>query len=427
MNKRILTSSLTGLILGLMFSFSAAAETSVQSNHTAANATATTKTTETTKNEQPKIDNLSASQAEMLQDNISALRMQVMNNEQQNLNWWMTFITIIFAVAGIVIAAIGVAIPLLLYKKEKRQLEQSLEQAKEYVEKIKKHHDSAEKYTQGIAEMKQWNPKEQNQEAQTSSIAKAKQLSTNEDIPLIEQLRAQAILLSDKANQSQSHQDHLQAFYAWQAVLQQDNQDGQANFNAGLQACFLYDKSNRNQQVYWLKESLERYKKVLQINSASDESAENIGTLFYKEALTLLQEKKIDKAKKLWEQAEKYYRYTLTVNPISYSTVKNWLIFLLNKHGLLKTDELQRARYLIDKFLNDYPQFENELAYINACLHALEGNTSEAIAQLRSAQQENDLPEIAVIKESEFFNNIRHTPEFQAWFKEAFPESSAES
>ncbi|KPN74017.1 MULTISPECIES: TPR end-of-group domain-containing protein [Neisseria] len=451
MNKRILISSLTCLIFGLMFSFSAAANTSVQSNHTAANNPAIETPAESIKTSDIIGKNDLKELELKLQEKILATDQKVVENQQETINWWLSFIAIFAAI-------VGIAIPYMVSRREKeKMLAEStaiLNQAKEHSEKaqtlaaqakesasnaqahldeIQSFHSQAKESTNEIAklseQMKKYSSQAQDKESkqQKESIEAAKDLAEHNDIPLIEQLRAQAILLSDKADQSKIYQDYLQAFYAWQAVLQQDNQDGHANFNAGLQACFLYDKSNRDQQAYWFKESDEHYKKVLQVNPASDESAENMGTLFHKEASTLLQEKKIDEAKKQWEQAEKYYQYALAVNHKSYLTVKNWLILLLYKHLHLKTDELQQARYLIDKFLNDYPQFENELAYINACLYALEGNTSEAIAQLRLARQENDLPEIANIKEGEVFNNIRNTPEFQAWFKEAFPESSAES
>ncbi|OSI08567.1 Uncharacterised protein [Neisseria animaloris] len=530
MNNRFFRSFLSALILSLPFAFSAAADTLAEPKQTTASNSPITKTSETATDEQPKINNLTASQAEMLQDNISALRMQVMDNQQQNLNWWMTFITIVFAVAGIVIAAIGVAIPLLLYKKEKRQLEQDLEQAKEYVEKIKEHHDSAEKYTQDIAEMKQWNPKEQNQEAQTSSIEKAKQLSKNEEIPLIEQLRAQAILLSDQAKRSQNYQDNENALYAWQAVLLQDSRDEQANFNAGFHACYLYEKGNRKQQNYWLpkveqyhQETLrsnprkyiaaynwgralcmearnlyiqnqtsaafdkwqsagEKYGLALQIKNDFYPAANNWGSALAEEAqalaiqgytVTALEKWRdagvkfqqalaiepdihevadnwgkalADEAQVLatqgdtatalekWSDAGEKYRQALTIKPDMHEAAYNWLSALLHELHILKDNQpaeaqikLQQARNLIDGFLNKYPQHQENFAYNHACLFALEGNTAEAIKQLRLAQRSNHFLNKEHIEQDGGLDNIRHTPEFQAWFKEAFPEFSAES
>ncbi|VEJ20345.1 YtxH domain-containing protein [Neisseria animaloris] len=573
MNNRFFQSFLSALILSLPLALSAATDTLAEPKQTTASNSPITKTAETATDEQPKINNLTASQAEMLQDNISALRMQVMDNEQQNLNWWMTFITIVFSVAGIVIAAIGVAIPLLLYKKEKRQLEQDLEQAKEYVEKIKEHYDSAEKYTQDIAEMKQWNPKEQNPEAQTNSFEKAKQLSRNEEIPLIEQLRAQAIVRSNEANKNKNYQDHLQAFYAWQAVLQQNSQDEQANFNSGLQACYLHEKGDREQQIHWFPEIEKYYQKTLIINPYEHDAINNWGNALNNEAQALAAQGNIEAAFKTWHRAEekyqlslalkpddygvaynwgntlnheaqvlatqgdtetafktwrraeekyrlslaikpdnngaaynwgnaldneaqalaaqgdteaafktwlkageKYqlslvikpddyeaayswgialnnearmlakqgetaaalekwrdagekYRQALAIKPDMYQAADNWLGTLLREHHTLKEKDnqptevqtkLQQARDLVNDFLSKNPQHQEKLAYNHACIYALEGNVAEAVKQLRLAQQVNNFPDKDHIETDPDFDNIRHTPEFQAWFKEAF-------
>lgn len=593
MNKRILISSLNGLILGLMFSFSAAANTSVQSNHTAASATATTKTTETTKDEQLKIDNLSASQAEMLQDNISALRMQVMDNQQQNINWWLA-----------AIALLGLILPYMFYQKERENMlskfEGALKEIKEYSEKTQTLTNQAEENAskaqalleqiqntrnqaeKELTELKQkthdYNPEKQSKEEQQSSIKAAEKLSEHRDLPLIEQLRAQAILLSDKADQSKSYQDHLQAFYAWQAVLQQNSQDEQANFNSGLQACYLHEKGDREQQIHWFPEIEKYYQKTLIINPYEHDAINNWGNALNNEAQALAAQGNIEAAFKTWHRAEekyqlslalkpddygvaynwgntlnheaqvlatqgdtetafktwrraeekyrlslaikpdnngaaynwgnaldneaqalaaqgdteaafktwlkageKYqlslvikpddyeaayswgialnnearmlakqgetaaalekwrdagekYRQALAIKPDKHEAAHNWLTCLSHEYYALKDyqpDEaqtkLQQARDLVNDFLSKNPQHKENLAYNHACLYALEGNKTKAIEQLRLAKQEVCLLGKKHFETNLNFNNIRHTPEFQAWFKEAFPESSAES
>ncbi|MDO5074152.1 MAG: hypothetical protein Q4D63_07110 [Neisseria animaloris] len=103
--------------------------------------------------------------------------------------------------------------------------------------------------------MKKYSSQAQDKESkqQKESIEAAKDFAKHSDTTLIEQLRAQAILLSNKADQSKIYQDHLQAFYAWQAVLQQNNRDEQANFMAGIEAFQLHEKSSWEENIYWPK------------------------------------------------------------------------------------------------------------------------------------------------------------------------------
>ncbi|WP_107878504.1 TPR end-of-group domain-containing protein [Neisseria animaloris] len=541
MNNRFFRSFLSALILSLPFAFSAAADTLAEPKQMAISTASITKTAGTATDEQPKIDNLTASQAEMLQDNISALRMQVMDNQQQNINWWLA-----------AIALLGLILPYMFYQKERENMlskfEGALKEIKEYSEKTQTLTNQAEENAskaqalleqiqntrnqaeKELTELKQkthdYNPEKQSKEEQQSSIKAAEKLSEHRDLPLIEQLRAQAILLSDKADQSKSYQDHLQAFYAWQAVLQQNSQDEQANFNSGLQACYLHEKGDREQQIHWFPEIEKYYQKTLIINPYEHDAINNWGNALNNEAQALAAQGNIEAAFKTWHRAEekyqlslalkpddygvaynwgntlnheaqvlatqgdteaafktwlkageKYqlslvikpddyeaayswgialnnearmlakqgetaaalekwrdagekYRQALAIKPDMYQAADNWLGTLLREHHTLKEKDnqpaevqtkLQQARDLVNDFLSKNPQHQEKLAYNHACIYALEGNVAEAVKQLRLAQQVNNFPDKDHIETDPDFDNIRHTPEFQAWFKEAFP------
>ncbi|WP_107928542.1 TPR end-of-group domain-containing protein [Neisseria animaloris] len=595
MNNRFFRSFLSALILSLPFAFSAAADTLAEPKQMAISTASITKTAGTATDEQPKIDNLTASQAEMLQDNISALRIQVMDNQQQNINWWLA-----------AIALLGLILPYMFYQKERENMlskfEGALKEIKEYSEKTQTLTNQAEENAskaqalleqiqntrnqaeKELTELKQkthdYNPEKQSKEEQQSSIKAAEKLSEHRDLPLIEQLRAQAILLSDKADQSKSYQDHLQAFYAWQAVLQQNSQDEQANFNSGLQACYLHEKGDREQRIHWFPEIEKYYQKTLIINPYEHDAINNWGNALNNEAQALAAQGNIEAAFKTWHRAEekyqlslalkpddygvaynwgntlnheaqvlatqgdtetafktwrraeekyrlslaikpdnngaaynwgnaldneaqalaaqgdteaafktwlkageKYqlslvikpddyeaayswgialnnearmlakqgetaaalekwrdagekYRQALAIKPDMYQAADNWLGTLLREHHTLKEKDnqpaevqtkLQQARDLVNDFLSKNPQHQEKLAYNHACIYALEGNVAEAVKQLRLAQQVNNFPDKDHIETDPDFDNIRHTPEFQAWFEEAFPKSSSKS
>ncbi|MDO5074153.1 MAG: hypothetical protein Q4D63_07115 [Neisseria animaloris] len=189
MNNRFFRSFLSALILSLPFAFSAAADTLAEPKQTTASNSPITKTAETATDEQPKINNLTASQAEMLQDNISALRMQVMDNQQQNIKWWLA-----------AIALMGAIVPYLFYKQsEERMLNQFralLDQAKEHSKQTQISANQAQEYS------------EKTQTLATQAETHSEKAQT---------LAAQA---KESASNAQAHLDEIQSFHSQEKKVQ---------------------------------------------------------------------------------------------------------------------------------------------------------------------------------------------------------------
>ncbi|ULJ65177.1 TPR end-of-group domain-containing protein [Wielerella bovis] len=462
-----------------------------------------------------------------------ALHEKTITGQQKSVDWWIAAMGLILALAGYVQFKF-------MQSKQKEweeecdklrdEMKQELANAKNLTTSIQNHHDESQEL---IARMKKMSPSSPDKTLSDEQIAQnragieaAEKLVDNREIPLIEQLRAQAILLSDNAEKSQQYHDYEKAFHAWYAVWLQDENDADVCFKLGWIAQSLYEHATRTQQLYWqpeiekwygkvlqikpdvcdatynwglalsyeaqalqqenrlpeayekwqqagqryqqalqikpdkheaannwgaslndeaqalqqenrLPEAYEkwqqagqRYQQALQIKPDFHEAANNWGASLNDEAQALQQENRLPEAYEKWQQAGQRYQQALQIKPDFHEAANNWMSGLLKMYQAIKvenpdmaTQSLQQAKQIAHDFLAKYPQYAPYFAYNRACLSALENNLPQAIEQLKLSQQADDFPNKAHILQDKDLENIRETPEFQAWLKEAFPDT----
>lgn len=311
---------------------------------------------------------------------------KVVAGQQKSIDWWIGIVSLIFAISSI-------ALPLLVTGFHRKKMEQEfndvLENLKKTGEKAKQDlrqmATDFEKLQKQLAILKEGAANLQksqsldNHQENAAVIQAAEEVQNNSMASEYDKLFADAMKLS---KQAKSYDDFERVYHAWLAVWEQNKVDEQVCFYLGLTAKKLYEKGTREQQSYWLPEIEKRYGKALQIK------------------------------------------------PDFYPAANNWVGFLLKMYQVIKAENsdkaielLQQAKQIAHDFVGQYPQYAPKLAYNRACVFALENNLPQAIEQLKLSQQADNSPSKEYILQDKDFENIRETPEFQAWLKEAFPNA----
>lgn len=348
--------------------------------------------------------------------------------------------------------------------------------AEKYLSEIKNQHQTAADYTAQIQQMRDYQSNSDNTATQQAAVQAANDLQDNEQIPLAERLRAHAIVFSEKAK---SYTEHEQAFYAWQAVIQHSPNDVDALFNAAHQAYEAYKQSNRLQQSVWFPHIEQGYKQVLELNPKHLAARNNLGNALSREARALAQNKRFDeawdkwdgaykqyyeasriqsddyeiaynwglalsheaqalaynnrfdKALDKWDEAYKQYNEALRIKPDFYQAAYNRINSLIHTYHARKQNQqdqaaqakLVEAQNLAEGFIQNYPQHAAELAYNLACVYALSGSSADKVVeQLKLSASGGKLPSKNHIEQEKDLDSIRHSPAFQNWFKQTFPE-----
>lgn len=311
---------------------------------------------------------------------------KVVAGQQKSIDWWIGIVSLIFAISSI-------ALPLLITGFHSKKMEQEFndvlenlkktgEEAKQDLRQMATDFEKLQKQLailQAGAANLQKSQSSNNHQENAAVIQAAEEVQNNSMASEYDKLFADAMKLS---KQAKSYDDFERVYHAWLAVWKQNEDDETVCFNLGLTAQNLYEKGTREQQSYWLPEIEKRYGKALQIK------------------------------------------------PDFYEAADNWVACLLQMYQVIKaenpdmaTNLLQQTKQIAHDFLEKYPQYAPELAYNRACLFALENYPPQAIEQLKLAQQADNLPDKAYILQDKDLDNIRETPEFQAWLKEAFPNA----
>ncbi|WP_373740310.1 hypothetical protein [Neisseria sp.] len=423
--------------------------------------------------------------------------------QQKSMDWWFGFLS--FAMA--VIALLSGLIPYLIYRRAQKDLEQGREkitaqlaqtkqlceqaekynqQAQEHLSAIENTRQQAEKHKDEIAAMKQVSfgtpkiqPNDENNTDNAAGIKAAEELKENTEIPLIERLRARAILLQDSAHDTTTYE---QALTAWKAVLLEDENDVQANFGAGYcsyelslnaadqrkehlltEARKYYEKTlavapdhyqaannlgltlNSEAQILSAADRLneaqekwrmaaERFRQVLDIKSDYYQAACNWGVALAREAQALSAAGRLNEAEEKWWMAAERFRQALDIKPDADEAARNWSAALIHEAQALsaagRLNEAQEKRQqsidLINSFIKNYPEYTAVLSYNLAFTYALGNQPEQAVQALETARLGGSLPDKARIEADKDFDAIRNTEVFQTWFKQAFPESGSQ-
>ena len=369
---------------------------------------------------------------------------------EKTLNAWQNSVSIWLAIMSI----LGFVIPWLMSLNIKRQIRQEwedthaqlkaeadktriefnsiLEKVKQTQGDIQQLHQTASKNANEIdnrlQKIKNFNQDKSDSQEQKDAVQAAESLKDNREIPLAEQLRAHAIVLSDKAK---SYTEHEQAFYAWQVVIQHKPNDTNALFNAAHQAYEAYKQGNRLQQSVWFPHIEQGYQQVLVLNPKHFAAMNNLGCALDDEAQALAQNNCLNEAWDKWDEAYKQYKEALRVKPDFYQAASNRINSLIHTYHARKQNQqdqaaqakLKEAKKLAEDFIQNHPQHAAELAYNRACVYALSGSSADKVVeQLKLSVSADNFPSKSHIEQDKDLDTIRHSPAFQNWFKQTFPE-----
>lgn len=271
--------------------------------------------------------------------------------QQKSVDWWIAFIS--FAMA--VVALLGGVIPYFFYRRESESLKEKqnelaelqqkadkqLEQAKELCEQAEKHskeaehhlseiiniRQTAEQHTDDIEKMKNvtlGNLSTESGADNKAGIQAANELKENREIPLIEQLRAKALVLSHTAEIQANTAAYEKALTAWKSVLLEDEEDAQANFSTAFCNHMLAHLSEGTKKAQYLAEAGKQYARTLATDSQHYAAASNWGTVLDEEAKALAHSGRLNDALEKWQQAEERFQLALNIKNDDYNSINNW-------------------------------------------------------------------------------------------------------
>lgn len=288
--------------------------------------------------------------------------------------------------------------------------------------------ENANEIENHLQKIKNFNQEKSDSQEQKDAVQAAESLKGNREIPLAEQLCAHAIVLSAHAK---SYAEHEQAFYAWQVVLQLRPNNAQAIFNAAYEARQAYKQGNRLQQSVWFAHIEQGYQQGLELSPNNYWAINNWGITLNDEAQALAQNNRFNEAWGKWNKAYKLFGNALHIKKDFHQAVYNWMFSLINEFHAHKQNQqdqaaqakLKEAKKLAEGFIQNHPQHAAELAYNLACVYALSGSSADKVVeQLKLAATSSKPPSKTDIEQEKDFDGIRHSPAFQNWFKQTFPE-----
>lgn len=168
-----------------------------------------------------------------------------------------------------------------------------------------------------------------------------------------------------------------------------------------------------------------QYERALNIKPDKHEATTNWGIALGTEANALAPSDLIA-ARALWQLAGHKCELALSMQPDMHDAVHTQGVALSNEAKALKSTDLNAANALLEKaktlLTRHSAQSEGAaaaVAYLLACVYALQGNCLDALAQLNICIDAKTLPNHW--REDGDFDLIRERPEFQAWVAKHFP------
>lgn len=367
--------------------------------------------------QQATTDELKAQNKE-LQERLKAQETALLETQRKSIDWW-------FSLLGAMVGALAVmfgALPLLLTRQQKADIEKELTSAKDLVASIRGHEQQARDTSEKLNSYVSGQPQSAAQQDDINrEIASIQRSSTATDT---DKLRARAIQASDvdKPTPAQA----LAAFDLWKALTLLVPHDASAQFNAGYWAQQLYEQSAKPGRTHWFEVLVSFYGQALQIKPDMYAAANNWGGALNKEAQELAKQD-LGAARALWQQAGEKCAQALKIKTDNHDAASNWGAVLCSEaHALLarqmddEADQvLARTASLQEQHIAEWPDSRGALAYNLACVYSLQGKVADAVAQLEASRQADELPDHWPTDRD--LNPIRTSAEYQAWVSQHFP------
>lgn len=368
-------------------------------------------------NQQTTTDELKVQNKE-LQERLKAQETALLETQRKSIDWW-------FSLLGAMVGALAVmfgALPLLLTRQQKADIEKELTSAKDLVASIRGHEQKARDATEKLDSYVSGQPQSAAQSVEINREIAAVQSSPTASET--DRLRARAIQASqvDKPTVAQA----LIAFDLWKALSLLVPQDASAHFNAGYWAQQLYKMDAKPGKTHWLDMLAFLYEQALQIKPDKHEAAYNWGSALAEEAQALAKQD-LDAARTLWMQAGGKFEQTLKIKPDMHMAVNSRCYALLKEREALlhqqmsneADDVLKRAETVLEKYCDRGYEARGEISYNLACVYSLREQYADAVAHLELARLVGQLP--VHWQTDPDLNPVRTSAEFKDWIEKYFP------
>ena len=298
-----------------------------------------------------KVASDNASDVQDIKDRIKELESKerqnftlLLDDQRKKIDWWFSFLAVLTAVMAIA----GGLIPFLMARKDKEIIEQDKEKIKQRLSEIEamrldaanhvdKIHQDAADVVKAKEELQSYQSnKETENKGKIQQAIETVRKDTTDDIGL--GLRTAAIAASE-ANEAEK------AYSLWNALVQLNQNDASAQFNAGYWAQELGEHVNSIDSTRWLQLAGAHYQQALSINPDKRNAAFNWGNALAAEA-QFLGASDLAAVRRLWQQAGEKYQQALRIKPNEPDAINNWGNVLAAEAQVLAASDPVVARSL---------------------------------------------------------------------------------
>ncbi len=282
-----------------------------------------------------------------LQERLKAQETALLETQRKSIDWW-------FSLLGAMVGALAVmfgALPLLLTRHQKADIDKDLTSAKELLASIRGHEQQARDATEKLNSYVSGQPQSAAQQVEINrEIASIQSSTTATDT---DKLRARAIQASEVDNPTTAQA--MEAFDLWKALTLLAPQDASAQFNAGYWAQQLHRQSAKPGKTHWFEVLVSFYSQAMKIKLGKPAAANNWGSALDDEAQAIAAQD-LGAARVLWQQAGEKYAQALKIKPDMHEAATNWGSALSQEAQAVAAQELDAARVLWKQAGDKYAQ-----------------------------------------------------------------------
>jgi TolA-binding protein len=380
-----------------------------------------------------------------LTKDLADARKDITANAQQTVNWWLGFLAIFLAVAGL-------AIPIFFTRELRAKYEaatQEVSAAKDAIalvktvvetergdivklkSKVQQHLDESKKLLNQVRENKSQSDvvlSETQKDAKELRRLVALSPTASAEDKLAQTALAERVAADPNAEDSDKlFAQGVKAFIGgefamaaarFEAVAALDPTSDEALYNWGIALSKLADAAEGEERARLRHAEISQYKAALKIKPDKHEAHYNWGF-----ALGKLADAAEGEERARLQRAEiSQYEAALKINPDKHEALDNWGTALLK----LAHDESDpaAATTLLDKAeigLEKARAATGHPSYNLACVAARRGNAGRFV-ELANGLPPSELPEIDHLRKDTDLDRIRDMPEFVAWWKKCFAD-----
>jgi hypothetical protein len=335
------------------------------------------------------------------------LKKELLISVQKSIDWWIGFLSIF-------VALVGIAIPYFLTRKLSAEFQRQLEVAQNSISQIKGLEDNARTSAQNLASALETIGKPQ---ALSSGRADLPSKETIDAANLVSQSKEASFAqkLMAKALSSYSAQKFDEAASSLMLYTQEMPTDALGWGRYGQALSKLADSATGEEQIKLRYQAIQKYALSNKFDPLFHGALHNWGYCLSKLADVTEGEKKIH----LRREAMQKYQEAINLQPQKPENKYALSGVLLN---LAHEDPKNRAEYLVRAsiLLESVAQIRGRRGYNDACLAAIEGDSSRFVSYAEEAAAHKDSPNREHIDTDRDLNSIRHTSDFLTWYAKRF-------